>query len=81
MEDRGGGYSRHRAGAPKRVRIVVVGLLALTVLGIAALVLVTLNPWAATAEERLALFTAVALVLTHFHIGGNAATEAMKPIS
>lgn len=58
MEDRGGGYSRHRAGAAKRARIIVVGLLALAVLGIVALALVTLDPWAETAEERLALFTA-----------------------
>lgn len=52
------GYSRHRAGAARRTRIVVVGLLALAVAGIAALALVTLNPWAETAEERLALFSA-----------------------
>ena len=52
------GDSRHRAGAARRARIVVVGLLTLAVLGIAALALVTLNPWAETAEERLSLFAA-----------------------
>ena len=56
MEERGRGYSRHRAGAATRARVVVVGLLLLAILGIAALSLVTLNPWAETAEDRLQRF-------------------------
>src|SRR5688500_18857591 len=58
MEERGRGYSRHRAGAANRARIVVVGLFVLVVAGIGAMVLITLNPWAETASERLELFAA-----------------------
>jgi cell division protein FtsI/penicillin-binding protein 2 len=54
--DRGQRYSRHRAGAANRARIIVVGGLALLLLGIGAMVLMTLNPWAETAEERVGLF-------------------------
>jgi cell division protein FtsI/penicillin-binding protein 2 len=51
-------YTTHRAVSRRSTRLVVVGLLVAAVVGIAALALITINPWAETASERADKFAA-----------------------